>query len=717
MAEDFPQVDYAQWRARVEAELKGADFDHALKSENCEGLHIDPLHVAPAEPRPRWAPGQWPHRRGAGRSGADGVTWRLTQRQALTDLAELESAVLEDQAGGVRGFWLVLDRAARLGLDADDSASIEHLGVEGAPISELSQLDQVIGNLDFESARIHLDCGANALPAAGLLLAVLSLRDRDPAELDLRLNADPVSALARDGEIPGELCSLIREAAVLAGELSRSVPRARCFQVTGEPWHEAGASAAQELGILLSLALHYLRAMESEGMSLEAAAGQIAFRVTMGRDFFTNIAKLRALRQMWSMVLGHCGLDDAGAAEIHAVPARRTLSRYDMHVNMLRATNQSMAAVLGGAHELTTAAFDEALCAPWWPADMEDFATGAEAGMNSLERNLGRSSALARRVARNTQTILGEESHLGLVADAGGGSWFLESLTDQIIEDSWSLLQDIETEGGAVAALRQGFLHDLSDRQLRFRHNRLRRRRDLITGVSAWPRSADEAAAAPGKQRDCHLDDLRRHLKAHRQQRGDLKLKPLSSLEDAMEAALSCATLGEISRALEGRGEVEHMAPLRRRRDADDFEELRDLAHHLASGDRPPRVYIAPLGPPARHNARLSWIRQLMTCGGFDVVVGESDLADPATAMNQAGCDAFVLCGSDEDCRNGALQVLEPLVDELGGRVPLMIVGRPEKLGLELSKHVVPVHEGLDVVRLLGGLLFLVQNTQEGLES
>ncbi len=718
MAEDFPQVDDATWRQRVEAELKGANFDRALRPESFEEFAPLPLYTREnSKTHDLETPGQFPFRRGRRDSGTCGLAWDITQRHSLADLDELESAILEDQSAGVRGVWLVFDRAARLGMDIDDSAAIEHGGIEGAPIHELSQLDQVIGGLDFGNTKLHLDCGANAKTIAAIFFAICELREIETKNLNVHFNADPIAALARDGEIPGELTSLIDEAAKLALDCQDSAPLAKTFTISTEPWQEAGVTTSQEIGIALATALCYLGRMESSGLSLESAADQISFRLPMGRDIFTSIAKVRALRSLWSSILASCGIKDVAACAVHAVPSRRSLTRFDPWVNMLRTTSQTLSAAVSGADEITSARFDEMQGPAWWPQSMDDFVHHASPLLNSYERANSSSSALGRRVARNTQVILAEEAHIGEVADPAGGSYYVEALTDEIAKRAWSQFQDIEIEGGIVAALRNDTLLDLAKSRLSARSGRIRRRKDPITGVSEYADIAAEDGGRDGAELGAALERARKELVEHKQARGSIPCQDLASLKEATAAALAGATVGEISRGLTGRGETECLEPLRRRRDADDFEELREFAAQLAAKGRRPNVYLATMGSQTEHGARSAFASNFFAAGGITCTLAETNELDHVKAFKECHAEAICICGNDGHYEQNAASLIKKIQDDLGAETPIFIAGRVDGLSCQLPELAMPIYIGCDLIHVLGGILYLSEASEKGNNS
>jgi methylmalonyl-CoA mutase len=401
MKEPFTVVSHDEWRARVEAELGGEDFERALVTHTLEGLSIQPLYSreSPASPRTELAdgsgfPGFWPYTRGSRALPRGERSWRICQLHEDPDLDRLRESIEADLSGGADALWLRLDRAARLGLDGDAEAAAEHNGVEGATVYSVADLEAAFAGADLVGVACDLDAGANALPAAAITLAALTERGLEPARLDLAFGADPLGALARDGELPGSLSSLEDEMAGLAAYCQSRLPRSRGIGVSTLPYHDAGAHPVQELAYALATGVHYLRCLEAAGVEPQAAIDQVLFQFAVGRHLFTEIAKLRAARLLWARMATACGVEKPSPARIHATTSARTLTRRDPWNNLLRVTTQVFAAIAGGADAITSSSFDAAL---------------------------GRPGADGRRLARNTQTILAEEAHLGRVLDPAGG--------------------------------------------------------------------------------------------------------------------------------------------------------------------------------------------------------------------------------------------------------------------------------------------------------
>ncbi|HEY0839214.1 MAG TPA: methylmalonyl-CoA mutase family protein [Vulgatibacter sp.] len=267
---------------------------------------------------------------------------------------------------------------------------------------------------------------------------------------------DPVGALARNGHLLLPIDEAIAAAARRAAADTADAP---LLLVSTEGWHDAGATAQQELALAMATGVAYLRALEAAGLSLEHAARRLTFRLQVGVDVFLEIAKLRAARRTWCRILEACGVA-APSMDLQARTAWRTLTARDPWTNLLRNTIGAFAARAGGAARLEVRPFDEAV---------------------------GEPDELGSRMARNTRLVLDEESHLGRVVDPAGGSFYLERLTEDLAAAAWAELQEVEGAGGIVAALRSGMVQDRIEEAAARRAEDVATRKLPITGVSEFP--------------------------------------------------------------------------------------------------------------------------------------------------------------------------------------------------------------------------------------
>jgi methylmalonyl-CoA mutase len=588
LASDFAAASYDDWRKLVDGVLKGAPFEK-LVGKSSDGLRIDPIYRRAAQTTPI-----------AGRPETS--LWQIVQRidhpdaaqanaQALHDLENGATALEFEFAGGpgARGFGLP---------DANpDTMARAFAGIifdAGVPIA----LHPVVGRGNAGEAL------ANLVEAGGT----------DPAKVDIRFNYQALTTMAVRGAAPAPWHEMAQPfAAVVRGLMNRGF-KGPFVLADGRPVHDAGGSEAQELAFALAIAIGYLRMLEDGGVGLDTARSAISFRLAADADQFLTMAKFRALRLLWARVEQACGLVPKPTF-IAGETAWRMLTQRDSDVNMLRATMATFAAGLGGANAITVLPHTLALGLP---------------------------DPFARRVARNTQLVLLEESNLAKVSDPAAGSGGIETLTEQLCETAWTLFQEIEKAGGVFAALEQNLIQRKVAEVRSVREKDVARRKSVLTGASEFPNLREARAAV-------------------------LDVKPVAFAPER-KAGIT----------------FDPLAPMRL---AAPFERLRDKSDEIlkASGARP-KVFFANLGTPADFTARVTFAKSLFETGGIEAVdtPGFTDPATLATAFKTSGAALVCLCSSDKMYAQHAVPAAKAL--HAAGAKHIYLAGRPGELEAALRE-------------------------------
>ncbi|MDX2355427.1 methylmalonyl-CoA mutase family protein [Dietzia sp. PP-33] len=545
--------DLHSWYASVGAVLaKAARKDPSEMPEDAwrelvettrDGIEVNPLYTRADETPERPAPGAFPFVRGGDRSGLPDNGWHVSARvEAEGDPSEVNTAVLDLLGQGASALWLQV----------------------GAP-----DVAAVLKDVYLDLAPVTFDAGADLVEVTDAFLELLDRRRADGdgvtdrAAVIADLGAAPVTTAYGDGAAAAT--ATLEDAVHLASRVSDREETLRTFVADGTVFHADGAGDAQELAYAVAAGLEYVRALMSAGLPAEVALRQISFRLAATDDQFVSIAKFRAGRLMWARVAELLDAPDAGNAPQHAVTSSAMMARRDPWVNMLRTTLAAFGAGVGGATSVTVLPFD----------------VSVPGGLEST------SGSFAERIARNTQLLLLEESHLGHVVDPAGGSWYVESLTDSLADAAWSALQTVEAEGGLAAAIASGSVADAIARVREARDSDIAHRSAPITGVSEFPNLAEQP-----------LDASRRGGQDYRYGR--------------------------------------------------DFEDLRDRsdAHLEATGSRP-AVLLAGLGPQAETTGRVTFIANLLAAGGVEARNPGVTAADQFAGAHE-GEEIAVLCGGDK---------------------------------------------------------------------
>ena len=542
LARGFPPADEAAWKALVEEALKGAPFA-GLRSKSYDGIVIDPLYqraqnATRVEGRPAGQP------------------WAVMQRIDLADPKAANAQILDDLMNGASGETLVFQGAI-----GDYGYA---LPATGAAIS--AALDNIY--LDAGVA-IDLDLSMQSKDAAGLLATLVKARGLGPKDCTIRFGFGPLGGIALNGHSPLPWKDIAPIFAGLVSDLAGQGFAGPFAVADGRVIHAAGGSEAQELAFALASAVAYLRALEQSGIALDDARRFIYFRLAADQDQFLTIAKFRAVRKLWARVEEACGLKPLPVF-VAAETAWRMMTKRDPHGNIVRGTIAAFAAAVGGADAVTVLPFSAALGVP---------------------------DAFARRIARNTQTILIEEANIHRVADPAAGSGAIEALTDALCETAWWFLQRIETAGGVAEALQAGSIQRVVARVRAEREANVARRKDTLVGSSDFPDLGEDKVAVLAQSR----------------------LAALST---------NAAALGPI-------------------RLAEPFERLRDRSDsYLAQHGARPKVFLACLGRAADFNARASFAKSLFESGGIEAVEGKGD--NLAKRFKESGAKLACLCSSDK---------------------------------------------------------------------
>ncbi|HMA74423.1 MAG TPA: methylmalonyl-CoA mutase subunit beta [Xanthobacteraceae bacterium] len=634
---EFPAASREQWLALVASVLKGAPFEKRLVSKTYDGISVAPLYERDDGARVVF-----------GRKA--GTPWRIVQRIEFTDTAAANAQALHDLENGATGLTLLFNGAT---------------GAYGFGLAGDASLERVLKGVVLDAGvAIDLQPGPHAADVARQLTDVIRGQGISPAAVNIGFGFDPIGEIAVGG---GRAPSWSEESGRFAAAINGLVAEGYKgpFAVAdGRVIHNAGGSEAQELAYVLATALAYLRALEASGVALGDVRRMICFRLAADADQFMTSAKFRALRKLWARIEEACGLLPAPVF-IAAETAWRMMTRRDPFVNMLRATVAVVAAGLGGADSIAVVPHTAAIGLP---------------------------DGFARRIARNTQLILLEESNLAKVADPAAGSGGLESLTQELCVTAWSLFQEIEKTGGA-AALEQGLIQEKVAAVRADREKAIARRKDALTGTSAFPDIAEMPVEV-------------------------LALSPLlpapsplvgegrggGSGGNAMQVPHSPTPTPTPDPSPQWGGEKSTLTPLPCRRLAEPFEALRDISDRaLENTGARPKIFLANLGRLADFTARATYAKNFFEAGGIEAVTndGFASRKEMLAAFRASGAKLACLCASDASYANDAVETAKALSG--AGATHLYLAGRPGELEAALKEAGVGtfIYMGCNVVAML----------------
>jgi methylmalonyl-CoA mutase len=578
LAADFQPATYDDWRKLVDGVLKGAPFEK-LTAKTSDGLKIEPIY-----PRARGAAPI------AGRAPA--APWQIMQRIDHPDAALANAQALHDLENGATGLTLVFAGAnGAYGFGLEPSAEAVEKVLDGVFIdAEIS---------------IELQVGPQSRMAAIHVAEYVKRRGLDPAACNIRFGLDPIGACAVWGSSPYSWPEIVPAVTGAVKGLAGMGFKGPFAVADGRVIHDTGGSEVQELAFVLAAGVAYLRAIEDAGVALEDARGMIYARLSADADQFLTMAKFRALRLLWARIEQVSGLAPKPLF-IAADTAWRMLTQRDPYVNMLRATMATFSAGLGGANAVTVLPHTLALGLP---------------------------DPFARRVARNTQLVLLEESNLAKVSDPAAGSGGIETLTRQLCEAAWGLFQEIEKAGGIFAALEQNLIQRKVAATRTVREQNIARRKEVLTGATEFPNLHEAHVAV-------------------------LDVKPI-----------------ELAPYGEAKFKFDALPPMRL---AAPFERLRDRSDRILRerGARP-KIFLANLGTAADFTARAAFAKGFFETGGIEAVDSEgfTDPAALAAAFKASGAQLSCLCSSDKVYAGQAVTAAQAL--QAAGARHIYLAGRP----------------------------------------
>lgn len=607
--DEFPPSSYGEWRQAAEESLKGAPFDKKLVTSTPEGIKLQPIYSKAdleALALPESWPGLPPFVRGSAASGFKAKPWLVAQELSCGSLDQFNAALKSSLMRGQNSVVVLPDAATRHGADPDEAACDE---VGGLSLATLDDAARAFAGVDLQAAPVLVFAGASALPMAGLLKAVAGEKGFSGAVL-----ADPLTEWARDGKLDISLDDAQAELAIVskwaAGKGIRTVG------IQANLWADAGGTAVEELAFGLATGAAYFRSLAAAGVPDDEIAPRFVMALSLGSNLFMQIAKLRAARLLWDRMVGAFGVKPAPLF-IHGRTSIFNKSVLDPHTNMLRATTEGFAGVIGGVDSMHVAAFDEPVRTP---------------------------DEISTRIARNVHTILGEECGFSEVADAAGGSWYVESLTIELAQKAWELFQEVEKHGGMAVALRKGFPQGVLAVSAKARLDAVSKRRETVLGVNLFPNPAETPLAPNPDDAEKRFAERSKRIAVAR--KGGVTIAS-ASVDEVAKAFLAGATIGEVSKALSRKGSAMPEIPrVRVIRAAEGYERLR-----AATQGNPPLVWLAKFGPPKQSKARADFASGFFTPGGYDVrqqTAGAKSVEEALEAAVASKPRIVVVCSTDD---------------------------------------------------------------------
>lgn len=639
---DFPVPSFDEWKKQVEAELKGESFDKKLVTKTYEGINLQPIYTKNDIKDIAFInsyPGFDNFVRGTKASGYHSGLWEIAQEYSYALPEELNETLRYDLQRGLNSININLDLPTQLGVDADQSQPGE-VGKGGVSISGIRKMQVLFDNIDLTEYPLHINAGFSALPFTLLFAAFTRELRISLMNLKGSITSDPYDFLLRHGFLPYSFKQIFDEIKFATQLMIRSNSPIRTIGISGMNYSNAGANAVQELAFVFSTAVEYLEEMLNRGLAIEEVVKRMKFTFGISSFYFMEIAKLRAAKILWNQILKLYNVPEENRKiYIHGKTTQYNQTLIDPYVNMLRTTTEAFSAIVGGIDALTTNPFDEVFNIP---------------------------NNFSRRIARNTQIILKEESHLDQVIDPAAGSFFVEYLTAQLAESSWQLIQQIDEMGGMLNAIESGFVQEEVNKIAEARKKDFAKRKSILVGTNMYANPKEEIVEP--KQPDYNEIYKKRveYIQKYRISGDDKKHKSILDklqiiadtksydlVETAIEAYIDGAAIGEVASSIRSAGKDEiKIKPLNIHRASEIFEELRFASeNYKKKTGHKPRVFLATMGSLKQYKARADFSRGFFEVGGFEVIYPSNGFAntdEAATKALESEAEIITICSTDD---------------------------------------------------------------------
>ena len=527
-------ADFDDWQKAAAKEVKGKD----LTWQTPEGIAVKPLYTADDVTADPGLPGFAPFTRGVRASMYAGRPWTIRQYAGFSTAEESNAFYRRNLAAGQKGLSVAFDLATHRGYDSDHPRVVGDVGKAGVAIDSVEDMKILFDGIPLDQMSVSMTMNGAVVPVMAFFIVAGEEQGVARAQLDGTIQNDILKEfMVRNTYIypPEPSMRIISD---IFGYTSREMPKFNSISISGYHMQEAGATQVQELAFTIADGMEYVKYGVASGLDIDKFAGRLSFFFAIGMNFFMEVAKLRAARVLWHRVMTKLGAQDERSKMLrtHCQTSGVSLQEQDPYNNVIRTTIEAMAAMLGGTQSLHTNALDEAIALP------TDFSA---------------------RIARNTQIVLQEETGMTKVVDPLGGSYYVEALTQELVDKAWEIIERVEAEGGMAKAVAAGWPKAMIEEAAAARQARVDRGEDVIVGVNKYRLASEDQLDTLEVDNHAVREGQIARLKRVRETRDETKCRAALNaltegaktggnlLELAVEAARHRATLGEISDAME----------------------------------------------------------------------------------------------------------------------------------------------------------------------
>tara|TARA_R110002124_G_scaffold233235_9_gene398419 strand:+ start:4135 stop:6267 length:2133 start_codon:yes stop_codon:yes gene_type:complete len=661
------------WSALAEKELRGKPLSD-LNWQTLEGIEVKPLYTeedVEGLEHMGSMPGSAPFTRGPRATMYAGRPWTIRQYAGFSTAEESNAFYRRNLEAGQQGVSVAFDLATHRGYDSDHPRVVGDVGKAGVAIDSVEDMKILFDGIPLDKVSVSMTMNGAVIPVLASFIVTGEEQGHDKSVLSGTIQNDILKEfMVRNTYIypPQPSMRIISD---IIEYTSNEMPKFNSISISGYHMQEAGANLVQELAYTLADGREYVRAAIDAGMDVDKFAGRLSFFFAIGMNFFMEIAKLRAARTLWHRVMTEFGAEKEGSKMLrtHCQTSGVSLQEQDPYNNVIRTAYEAMSAVLGGTQSLHTNALDEAIALP------TDFSA---------------------RIARNTQLVLQEETGVTKVVDPLAGSYYIESLTDELIQNAWTLMEEVREMGGMTKAVASGMPKLRIEESAARRQAMIDRGEEVIVGVNRYRKDKEDPIdildvdnVAVRKSQVARLERIRaerdedsctaalEELTRRAKEGGNL-------LEGAVEAARARATVGEISMAMEKefgrhRAEVKTLAGVYGAAYEGDegFAAIqKDIEAFAEQEGRRPRLLVVKMGQDG-HDRGAKVIATAFADIGFDVDVGPLFQTPEEAAQDAVDNDVHVVGISSQAAGHKTLapQLIEALKSNDAGDIIVICGG------------------------------------------
>ena len=626
------------WKALAEKELRGRSIED-IEWDTLEGIRVKPLYTeadTDGLPHMGGTPGFAPFTRGVKATMYAGRPWTIRQYAGFSTAEESNAFYCRNLAAGQQGVSVAFDLATHRGYDSDHPRVVGDVGKAGVAIDSVEDMKILFDGIPLDQVSVSMTMNGAVIPILASFIVAGEEQGHDRALLSGTIQNDILKEFMVRNTYVYPPDPSMRIVADIIQYTSDNMPKFNSISISGYHMQEAGANLVQELAYTLADGREYVRAAIARGMDVDKFAGRLSFFFAIGMNFFMEAAKLRAARLLWSRIMEDFGASDRSRMlRTHCQTSGVSLQEQDPYNNVVRTAYEAMSAVLGGTQSLHTNALDEAIALP------TDFSA---------------------RIARNTQLILQEETGVTNVVDPLAGSYYVESLTNELAEKAWALMEEVEDLGGMTKAVASGMPKLRIEESAAKRQAMIDRGEEVIVGVNKYRKDKEDPIdildvdnVAVREAQIARLEKIRATRDAVVCEAALVNLEQVAAadgnlLEAAVEAARARATVGEISMAMEKvfgrhRAEVKTLAGVYGAAYEGDegFARIQSDVEAFAEEEgRRPRMLVVKMGQDG-HDRGAKVIATAFADIGFDVDVGPLFQTPEEAAQDAIDNDVHVI--------------------------------------------------------------------------